>query len=700
MYKRHCYIDFEFNSSEEPNVNLVSCSLQVDNGPVRNVWLHNEEGNQKKLADYFLKLQEKYVFVAYAAAAECRSFQALGLDPNEFKWIDLYFEHLQLTHTYEKFKYGCYYKDTGIKRHSVPPSYDPRKNIGKDNNEIGRGYVDAVAVHFEEYIDSKHKDDMRELILMNKLEYSKEEREDIMKYCASDIKWLPKLLKSMTEECCKVMAVQPDKMQSIQINRGDFAASLGKMESEGFPFEYDQAMNLRHNFPEAKEMLIEELNKVYPFYLRKKPSRAKGEYIGEFKKDYNQFVKFLENCEHVDIKKWPMTDGKKDDSGKFIPGSQKYKMDSKTLDKFEGITEIKALKKTIQAIDQLKWFQITEKDGKVADFFNNVGSDKKLRAFLGGFGTLSGRNAPKAKTFILAMSKWLRCLIKPAKDEAVVAIDYESQEFIIAAVLSGDRKMRAAYDSGDPYSYFAQQAGAIPKNVENIRWVKSWWDAPEKDQETYRGYSEVRTLFKATVLGLQFGMGVDALAVKLTADCGRVVDVKEAQKLVDMHKRVFSTYWNWLKNHVEYVYQIRKCITLEDGWSLFPNNDNMLSVKNFPVQGTGGVIMRRAVHLAHKRGVRLLAPLHDAIYAVFNTKTQADHPQILSDCMAQAVEDVLGIGVDIRQEIDIHEHDDVWIEDRKYYEMLKQYLEKLPTAEDREQELMETIFKTPEVFCV
>ena len=45
---------------------------------------------------------------------------------------------------------------------------------------------------------------------------------------------------------------------------------------------------------------------------------------------------------------------------------------------------------------------------------------------------------------------------------AVAYVDREQQEFAIAASLSGDAAMQAAYLTGDPYLAFAKQAGAVP----------------------------------------------------------------------------------------------------------------------------------------------------------------------------------------------------------------------------------------------
>jgi len=659
--RKFCFIDFEFCESNQRQLNLTSCSYQLCTSEVVNVWLKGSDKRKRQLSKYLKELNRQgYIFVAYAATAEARSFLAMGLDPNEFKWVDLYFEHRQLTHTYNKFKYGRYYKKTGIMRTSVPPSYDARKNIGKDNNEVGMGYKDAVAVHFGAHIDSSHKTAMRDLILENKPEYSKQEKHDIMNYCASDIKWLPKLLVSMNKEIAFVTRCTKSEILEIQIRRGDFAASLAKMEEEGFPLDVDAVNNLRDNYEIAKDEIIEELNNVYPFYVREKS--RKSEFKGTYKKKYDRFKEFVETCEQIDHNRWALSEK-----------SGKYKSDEKTLDNYLGIPEIKAYKDANKLMGQMKWFQLPESE-EDTDFFDNVGSDGRLRAFLGAFGTQTGRNAPKAKTFVLAMSSWLRCLVRPEKGESIVAIDYASQEFIIAAIMSRDPDMMKAYASGDPYLYFAKKAGAVPENG------------------TKAQYPNERNLFKATTLGLQYGMGALSLSIKLTADCGRIITEAEAKKLISLHKKTYPRYWVWLDNQ-EYEYKRNKYLMLKDGWALLPDNDNGLSVKNFPVQGTGAVIMRRAVYLAHRKGLRLLAPLHDAIYAIYNEVTEADHPRLLSECMQQAVVDVLG-DVEIRQDIDIHDHDHTWVEEKgkKYYDLLNKYLDEMETPADTNNRLMETMF--------
>ena len=71
------------------------------------------------------------------------------------------------------------------------------------------------------------------------------------------------------------------------------------------------------------------------------------------------------------------------------------------------------------------------------------------------------------------------------------------QEFGIAAALSGDAAMMDAYRSGDPYLAFGKQAGRIPADG------------------TKRTHGAERELFKACVLGVQYGMGAEALARRI-----------------------------------------------------------------------------------------------------------------------------------------------------------------------------------------
>src|SRR5207244_6257890 len=91
-----------------------------------------------------------------------------------------------------------------------------------------------------------------------------------------------------------------------------------------------------------------------------------------------------------------------------------------------------------------------------------VGRDGRNRCLLSAFRARTGRNQPSNTAFMFGPAVWLRGLIRPVTGFGIAYVDWSQQEFGIAAALSGDSKMVAAYESGDPYLAFAKQAGAMP----------------------------------------------------------------------------------------------------------------------------------------------------------------------------------------------------------------------------------------------
>ena len=79
-------------------------------------------------------------------------------------------------------------------------------------------------------------------------------------------------------------------------------------------------------------------------------------------------------------------------------------------------------------------------------------------------------------------------MIEPSPGHGLAYVDFEQQEFGIAAALSNDPAMLAAYRSGDPYLEFARQAGVVPSDA------------------TKTSHPAERELFKLCALGVQYGM--------------------------------------------------------------------------------------------------------------------------------------------------------------------------------------------------
>ncbi len=140
-----------------------------------------------------------------------------------------------------------------------------------------------------------------------------------------------------------------------------------------------------------------------------------------------------------------------------------------------------------------------------------VGRDGRNRVPLRAFHTRTGRAQPQAGQWILGAPRWLRHAVRPQPGYGLALVDWAQQEFGIAAALSADPAMVKAYAGGDPYLDFAVLAGA-PSPV------------------------EVRDRYKACALGVQNGMGPDALARQ--AGISRAA----AAELLLQHRRTFPQF--------------------------------------------------------------------------------------------------------------------------------------------------------------
>jgi len=228
-----------------------------------------------------------------------------------------------------------------------------------------------------------------------------------------------------------------------------------------------------------------------------------------------------------------------------------------------------------------------------------VGSDGRNRTMLSPFRSDTGRNQPSNSRFIFGPSTWIRGLIKPTSGRFIAYIDWSQQELGIAAALSGDVKMMQAYCSGDPYLKFAQMAGAVPENA------------------TKQTHPQERAAYKVCMLAVQYGMGAEALAEQL----GKTRH--DANRLLQCHRDTFPEYWRWNSRILNQGFGSGKLETVF-GWRRRVTEDSKpASVGNFPVQANGAEMLRLAIIKMHEAGVKVAAPIHDAVLV----EGQIEHSQ-------------------------------------------------------------------------
>jgi len=218
-----------------------------------------------------------------------------------------------------------------------------------------------------------------------------------------------------------------------------------------------------------------------------------------------------------------------------------------------------------------------------------VGKDGCNRCMLSAFRSKTSRNQPSNTKYIFGPSVWLRSLIKPPARWGIAYLDWVQQEFGIAAALSGDPNMMEAYETGDSYLAFAKQAGAVPEDA------------------TKETHGLIRDQFKQCVLGVEYGIADMSLAVRI----GQLPIV--ARHLLRLHHDVYHVFWQWSDTALDHAMLYGWQSTVF-GWCnrVFPN-PNPRSIRNFHMQANGAEMLRLACCLGTENGIRICAPVHDAV---------------------------------------------------------------------------------------
>jgi hypothetical protein len=331
--------------------------------------------------------------------------------------------------------------------------------------------------------------------------------------------------------------------------RGRYMAAAAAMEFNGIPIDTPTLELLREHWIDMQDDLIAEVDKHY------------GVFEGRVFK-HDRWVR----CVADHRIPWPRLE-----SGRLDLSDDVFRQMAKAYPIVSPIRELR------HALSEMR----------LADLA--VGRDGRNRAILSAFRSRTGRNQPSNTKYIFGTSVWLRGLIKPVPGYGIAQIDWSQQEFGIAAALSGDAAMMDAYRSGDPYLAFGKQAGAIPHDA------------------TKKTHGEHRQLFKACVLGLQFGMGAETLAFRI----GQPLIV--ARDLIRMHRETYSTFWRWSDAAVDTA-MLTGSLHTAFGWHIHVDADTKpRTLRNFPMQANGSDMLRIACILAIENGVEVCGPIHDAV---------------------------------------------------------------------------------------
>jgi DNA polymerase I len=282
-----------------------------------------------------------------------------------------------------------------------------------------------------------------------------------------------------------------------------------------------------------------------------------------------------------------------------------------------------------------------------------VGNDNRNRTLLNPFGSKTGRNQPSNAKYIFGPAKWIRFLISPPPGRVLIHRDYKQQEARIAAILSGDvALLEACLD--DIYIGIAKVLGFAP---------------PDATPESHK---PIRTMFKSVVLGILYGLAAQGLALKTGLSLFEAAEI-----LARLRAQFFrwEDYAHSVLDHAGLKLEIGTCF----GWRMqCPPGIKPRTVRNFPVQSTGAEILHAACILAERRGIEIIAPVHDALMAECDLDRVEEVSAALDEVMGDASAIVLD-GHRLPTDVQIIRPGENYYDDRgeKMWDTVKRLLKKI-----------------------
>ena len=482
--------------------------------------------------------------------------------------------------------------------------------------------LEETIKRFKLKTDHKEDDKSDLRVRLGTGDFKESEKDDILRYNKADVVATYKLYHELLDVIREDPTIEDKDLYFRQaLLRGRQVAAIGKMINTGLPVDRANVVNIKNNLEKITEHFITKANKDLRVWDGTRLSMDK-------------FKKLLEREKLLPI--WPTTP------------TGAVKTDKKTLEKFEDNNKI----------FQFQTVQSFRRATKLNDFPLQKNAPR-ASCYLSMFNNITARAGPATSKYMLNMSGAFRPLIQANEGWTIIERDWEQQEFLIGAVLSGDEAMLDAYMSGDPYLSLGIQAGSIPKNATK--------DHPK------------RGIFKTVCLQLQYGSGTQAIADRLRCT------YEEADLFVSMHKRIFSKFWQWSNDVVNHALASWKLET-KFGWQyqlefgaeprgpLQEEGFSLNTLRNWPCQSAGCEMLRLALMYASEEGLEVVATVHDCLIIHAPIKSAEIADKLLIHCMDRASKDI--IGVKCRTELKKYDHPMKFEpKDPRHYEIYMQMME-------------------------
>jgi hypothetical protein len=421
--------------------------------------------------------------------------------------------------------------------------------------------------------------------------WEKHGTEAVLAYCAEDVRASTELLREQLRGHGRML---PPADGAAVIHWSEYSAkAVAQIQARGMPIDVPLWNLLQEN---SARVITELLRKFDPSHRDDDPI-----YTADGNWSYARFEAWLARN---GVLAWPrLASGELDVSGDAF----------KLMYHLPGIEGLHALRESI---------------GFLARARLPVGSDGRNRPSLFPFCTATGRNAHARSPFNAHAA--VRGFMKFPHEAIGCYLDWRTQEIGVAASLSGDEALMRDYSSGDIYHALARMC-RLTDDPNPITWK--------------REHPAVRQRMKGLQLGLNYGMGVPALARGLNRHpC-------VASDIVEKHKRAYPRFWAW-RAEITHAALLDRRIESVFGWPLrLSTSPNLRTLYNFPMQSAGAEMLRLATVRLCEAGIVPIMLVHDGILLEETTRAKIEEAK---EIMRAAGRDVCGgfeIGVDVDQEL-------------------------------------------------
>ena len=675
----------------ETTIHKVWCASFSHNEKAFSIWT----GNDDSMPDILDRAAKHFdvqnpIFVNYAYFAEWEAFSRLGVEMSAYDWVDVHLLYRILSNSY----------------------------TDKVETTLVSMCKDILGVS----IDSAHKDAMRELCISGNVEGNEAQ---IMDYCEEDTRHLIPALFNLEDRLNRRLSLDVTMPVNCR-HRGDRSTPVASlilelMESlkafttishRGIPVNGDRLRAVRKGARIVRDKQIREFVEKYPgtWDFVTPSTKSLDKVISEeerldatkdtpFEAIMEDFKKLIESKSirtqailcgqyaewyECNVKgcggSWKRNDK---ECRQFLLADLKSRglLDSFPLTDTGKLSLSKdALKDTFGKqtgtfggdfrvlMNKITCYNGILADGK-SDWLAAYDENDGLMRYrtLNPFSTVTWRCAPSPSNgWVFGWDKSLYCVIEPQEGKWLVELDFSSEETFIQAQVFDDQAYRDLYASKDIYLYTGVLTGMIPRED---------FDSMSKDDLKTK-YKKQRDLLKTFTLAIGYGAGNKTLAGKTG------LPLSEVEKFRKNYDKAFSRTMfvrDELKRRMESGRL--KCLWLANGLCTTLNRHKIKTSYNaplnYPIQGTGSVILAKVARDFEREGIRTIATIHDAV--VFEVD-EGDMETIKKarDLMKNAADYVLNVqegeeGMKVG-EPEIIKHGEVWTPEHAFDDQASELL--------------------------